>query len=186
MAAPPVTFAPRNGPAPTTCILWTAAAEAPAALTDLLAQRGFALEAASDRFGAMAAACCASSTGRRPVVILDQPERLKGAAELIATLQGRLPQAVIWTFDPARKPQLSSVEAPSAADGSNRPANGTVQPQIPLRLVGEPQPARAVGIESRDASEAWGESEPADRRSMLSAEELEMLLADEPDERGKR
>ena len=151
------------------CVLWTAAPAPPPALTDLLAQRGFHLEPAGDRFSAMAGACAAAKAGQRPVLILDQPDRLKGSAALIEAVRGRLPDAVIWTYDPSRKPQLRGLDGPpSATGGSNRPPNGTVQAQIPLRLVGEPGAAGEA-------------AEHGDRRSVLSAEELEMLLADEPE-----
>lgn len=191
MAAPPATFTSDGRPAsasPTACILWTAGTEPPATLTDLLAGRGFRLEAATDRFSAMAAACCAAAAGQRVVVILDEPEHLNGRDELIEAVHGRLPAAVIWTFSLRRKPQLASLDvSPQRAAGSNRPPNGAVP--VPLRLVGEPTdpaaPAAPAAIDPADVDTRF-EDEPDGRTAILSSEELEMLLADEPERGPKR
>lgn len=172
MAGPPAEIPPQR-PAQdsaTTCILWTTAAAAPASLTALLAPRGWPLEVAHDRFSAMAAAACATRAGRRPVLILDEPPGLPGRQELLEALRGRLPDVVIWTFEAARRPQLAG---PDAAATSNRPPNGTLQQQVPLRLVDEPADAMN------------GTEGAADRADLLSPEELDMLLGDEP-ERGRR
>lgn len=173
---------------PTTCILWTGAQEPPRALTALLSQRGFRLQTASDRFDAMAAACSAAAAGQRAVLILDGPDRLRGATDLIEAVRGRLPGTVIGTFDERRKPQLDSLDETLA----NKFANGALSKEapggVPLRLVGEPPAAHAdnaranpqAGPEPGDAFA--GESEP-DRHAILSNEELEMLLSDEHDHR---
>lgn len=189
MAATPATFASdgRPGAATTACILWTAAPRPPATLTGLLAERGFALQAASDRFSAMAAACCAAAAGQRVVVILDEPEHLKGSGELVEAIRGRLSAAVIWTFDVRRKPQLNSLDPGADRPAStNRPANGTVP--APLRLVGEPAPRLEPATDDAidDAAEAGPEADSNGRAAILSSEELEMLLADEPEQRGSK
>jgi len=184
MAGPPAESPSQCLPAPdagTICIIWTAAAKPPAALGAPLARRGFALEVAHDRFSAMAAACCAARDGRRPILILDEPSRLKGREEVVEALRGRTPDAVIWTFEAARRPQIAGLD-PDRLRATNPPPNGTLQHvQAPLRLVGEPDGATRPEGPVNDASEG-----DPDRSGLLSPEELEMLLADDPEERGTR
>lgn len=174
--------------AQTTCILWTSAQKPPHLLAGLLGQRGFRLVEASDRFDAMASACSTATSGARTVLILDQVDQLHGANELIEALRGRLPEVVIWTFDEHRRPQLASLDGAMP----NKPANGALLKEstagAPLRLVGEP-PVQGVPGAGADPGgrpapeEAFDEDTAPERDSVLSSEELEMLLSDEHDQR---
>ncbi len=166
MAAPRADSIPSGG---TTCILWTGpSGQTPGPLAEIVARQQLPLEVATDRFGAIAAACLAARSGR-VVIILDEPARLEGRQELLAAIDAYLPEARLWAYDPAREPPLGALlpdRPPNRSPGEPVQREGQRAEGLPLRLVG----AGATGAPPAD-------EEPP--RANLSAEELEMLLQDD-------
>ena len=176
MPADPGASTPSDG---TICVLWTAPApdapppEPPRQLADLLAQRGFTIQIAAGPHLAMARACRAAAAGTgRTIVILDRPNQLPRLQEVIQALQGYAPDVHIWAYDPARRPNLAAFAPEPGPNEAGAPAvpTGSRAAPAPLRLVGDgPGPREPDG-------EREAETEP---HSVLSPEELEMLLAEE-------
>ncbi|MFG0283300.1 MAG: hypothetical protein ACF8R7_02665 [Phycisphaerales bacterium JB039] len=182
MPADPGASTPSDG---TICVLWTAPppqtahrtphqapdppAQPPQQLSDLLAQRGFAVQIATGPHLAMARACRAAASNARTILILDRPQRLPRAQELIQALQAYAPGVLVWAYDPANRPNLAALAPETAPNQTDpTPVQRSRAAPAPLRLVGN-GPA---------AAEPDNQQLPTPH-SVLSPEELEMLLAEE-------
>lgn len=173
-----------QGGAKINAVVWRSAGSAvPADLIAALSRQGIAWEDAIGRFDALSRVLArrADGPGGR-VLLLVEPRDLGHADEVLTALERFDPATKCWAFRVGKSPQLSPYAPPA------RPA----EPQVvvrpgptpraghQLKLAGEgaatgPGPAEP---DSPGAQEPEGRREPDSPRSLLTPEELEMLLAD--------
>lgn len=201
------TESPRSGaPAPAGCVLLSPPHDdAPAALRGAFEKRGLAPIETRTRFEAMGAMLCAAeragvltghAAGRGVVLVIVEPASHDGAGveELLASVEKYLPRAVVRAYEAGAEPALRPIERPTpepevvvrseaARDAESHLRNGAARPEPTLRLHRDEDGAHA-GDEPEDTDpDAPGEV----AESLLSAEELNMLLAeDEAGEEGGR
>ena len=159
-------------------------AETPPELAQALIGRGIGWDEATGPYDAFARLLTSRDRAPARVLLVVEPERLAGLAEIAAALERFDPQVGCWAYGETRSPRL----APFAP--SPKPAEPEIVVRVPpkpsngssLRLVGEQASAPEPAGESAGASpteQPEEAAEPQSPRSVLTPEELEMLLADD-------
>jgi len=158
----------------------------PPELAAALSGRGIGWEEARGPFDAFARLLAARDPAIARVLLLVEPDGLAGMPEVMQGLERFDPVAGCWAYRAGITPRL----APFAPPPMPREPEIVVR-QVPkpshgmnLRLVGDggPPPAPPAPIEQMSAEEVVEEDpEPQTPRSVLTPEELEMLLADDRD-----
>jgi len=159
-----------------------------------------AVRASGDRCHAMAQLCQAARRGGPVVLLLDRLAHEAAAQALAASAHRYVPGLTVWMYDPRSKPQLRAYVEPVREDESDviesvrtapavkgpRPA-ATFRGSPKLRLTDDPpiEPKGRLATEGTvelgvDSSENEPSDGPAALSSLLTDEELAMLLADEP------
>ncbi len=155
-------------------VVWRSG-EAPRDLVAALAQQGITWEEAGGPFDALARVLAARRESQRArVLLLVEPQALDGAEEIRRAIDRFDPGAGCWSYESGRTPRLSPLAPPA------RP----VEPEI----VVKPRPAdrqalRLTGEVAEPVARPapTPEEEPRSPGSVLTPEELAMLLADDPD-----
>jgi hypothetical protein len=193
------TESPRSGaPAPAGCVMLSPPhAVAPAALRGAFEKRGLTTIEARTRFEAMGAMLRAAeragvltgqAAGRGVVLVVVEPASHDdvGVDELLASVEKYLPRAVVRAYEAGAEPALRPIDRPSpepevvvrreaARAAESHLRNGTARPEPTLRLHRDEDaalPAEAHANADPDALDEVAEN-------LLSAEELDMLLADD-------
>lgn len=164
------------------CILWHAPrANVPEALLTALDRRGVGFVARSNPFGACAEACALArdkSPHEKVVLLLVEPGTLPRVAEVADTLHEYAPDVVLWSFEAAATPQLRAYVASEPRIPEPTPPSPLPPPQV---QIPNGLRERLGQISPRPNATPAPEVEPLGR-SLLSQEELAMLLSDEPRE----
>lgn len=164
----------------------------PTALADALQRQGIEPETAGGPFDALSRLLVARRGGARGrVLVLVEPAAL-GDHDSVRRAVARFdPEARCWAYEASASPRLSPMLPPSdpvpevvvrPTEHNDRSLQGQRASRPPvLKLTGE----GPVGSKppEHDADREEGASESP--RSMLTAEELEMLLADDQQDRGR-
>lgn len=162
-----------------------------------LEHHGLAVTLVDDAYAALARVVRAHREGAESggiVLVPCFPDRLKGVAAVIESASRHAPRAVCWWFDTAGGEQIRAVSSEDIARwaGTPRPP-APVEPKIvvparspsgpKLRLAGDgpdAPPARTA-----EPEEPAGEAPAAGPTSILSADELAMLLGEDLNGRGR-
>lgn len=182
--------------APSGCVLLSApGAPAPDALRAAFAKRGLTPIDAADRFGAFSAMLRAAEAagvltghgaGRGVVLVIVEPGRhAPGVMDgLLASVEKYLPRAAVRAFEAGAAPALHAIERPAPApevvvrgdavrEAESHLRNGAARPEPTLRLHRDDDaPSEAPSSPNDDTPDDVAES-------LLSPEELNMLLADD-------
>lgn len=182
------------------CVVWRPEGrQIPPDLVTALTRRGLAMREVSDRYRALAAWIAAEAeAGDRGfgVLILVEPSGLEGVGGLVRAGDRFLHRRAVWVYDAPegeakfrlRAVRSAEVEAWLESEAGVREQAEPVpqRPQVwgpKLRLTGEGdgvvQPARASSDHDEDG-------EGPNDEGVLSEEELEMLLAEDPPQRPAR
>ncbi|HZW08803.1 MAG TPA: hypothetical protein VFF69_02785 [Phycisphaerales bacterium] len=161
-------------------VVWRAGS-VPSDLAGALQRQEIAWEEAVGPFDALSrvlARRAASAQAR--VLLLVEPESLAGAPEVRGAIERFDPATVCWGYSTAQSPRLSPLAPVRSRAEPEVVVHGRTagRPAPDLRLAGEGGTAgqgRDVSGQ-RDGREDGGEVPP---RSLLTAEELSMLLADD-------
>lgn len=187
------------------CVVWRPEGrQIPPDLVTALSRRGLTMREVGDRYRALGAWIAAEAeAGDRGfgVLILVEPESLCGVGGLVRAGDRFLQRRAVWVYDAPEgesKFRLRAVRSAEVEAWVEREAGATVGE---VREV-EPTPvvsARGWGPKLRLTGEGDGVVQPAPASSdhsedgeapndagLLSEEELEMLLADEPPQRPAR
>ncbi|TVS03178.1 MAG: hypothetical protein EA423_08680 [Phycisphaerales bacterium] len=185
------------------CVVWRPEGrQVPPDLVTALSRRGLAMREVDNRYRALASWIAAEAeAGERGfgVLILVEPEALQGVGGLVRAGDRFLMRRAVWVYDAPegetkfRLRAVRSVEVEAWVEQEAGPVSEEVReatPVVPsptwgpkLRLAGEgdgvvqPAPASSDHSEDEDATNDAG---------VLSEEELEMLLAEEPPQRPAR
>jgi hypothetical protein len=159
----------RAGPC---CVLWTPAGhEPPRELLASMERRGLSWVAAQDGYSAMAEILLRKRTdngGRSVVLVLVHPTKLD-LSGIVVDAVGRFAGPVaVWRYDPEAHPVLAAAQRHELATVFVR--TESIEPR-PIRKP-EPKPQAPIPMEEEDEPTAT---------SLLSDEELSMLLADKPE-----
>lgn len=148
-----------GGGADARVILWSrAGSEPPVDLVASLERRGLRIEWAHDAFGALARLCVAHGRGGgsvRPVaLVMNDPGRLDGAAELVEQARTRAPRAIVWVWDPEGSVALRpwrETDGNVAARAPEPEPGAHPQPEIVVKP--RPEPVRGGAPELRLAGD---------------------------------
>lgn len=157
---------------PVRAVLWTLdRPDPPAELASALSRQGIAWTRATGPFDAFARVLEAQG-GEARVLLLVEPESLPDWVEVLGALERFVPEVGCWGYRSSGVPRLAKLDRPrTRPEVVVRPARARSGPPA-LRLTDAPAPP--------ERSEGDGSNLPA--RSLLTPEELEMLLADKPPE----
>lgn len=169
----------------------------PPELLRTLDSRGVAAQACTDPFTALSELLIARRTpGLGLVILLIEPEQLDQVDRLSRALLRYAPWATCWVYREQDQPHLQSIDPAELGitgpqpNGLMPPAGDHVRTAPHLRLTGDgpaddahsranlPHDAR----EELDGDEADGSPDAEGPASLLTEEELRMLLADDADE----
>ena len=198
------------GPRRARCVVWHAPRViVPEALLSALDRRGIGIVARSNAFGACAevlALARESAGGERVVLLMVEPAGLTRIREVTDTVAEYAPGVALWSFESQANPQLSAyvvedgeevTDATVGSNGHHTPearAPATFEMGTAPTLGGEKPKVHVIpGLRERlehpkghngVPSEATGDevTRQSGTRSLLSQEELSMLLSDEPRE----
>ncbi|MBX3358129.1 MAG: hypothetical protein KF745_06850 [Phycisphaeraceae bacterium] len=171
-------ISPGSSPSAQCVLLRQQEAPAPADLMQSLEKRRVEIALVGDAFEAMArvatidhAATTAPAPSGGRFLIIVSPATVADAADLVVAAEKYAPAWECWMYDAAANPRLrrivkADVEAWSTPGGASGQAGGAAPPGPMLRLASE-EPAPPPAPSSRPGS-------------LLSAEELEMLLSEAP------
>ncbi|MCE7970574.1 MAG: hypothetical protein DYG93_02740 [Leptolyngbya sp. PLA2] len=171
---------PRSSPP---CVLWHAPrVRPPAALLEALRRRGIEPTAEIGPYAAFARLLRMSkSAGHpRPVLVLVEPDSLPDWDRVVAAAVRFVPAAVCWAFRAGNPDSLTVVESPrpkpvTFVHPAPAPASGA-----PLRLSGTLAGASAATPGANGQKSSPEPDSMPNARTLLTEEELAMLLADEP------
>ncbi len=169
-------------------VLWhSAGSQTPAELVAALNKQGITWEEAIGPYDALARLLAQQDTGYQGLVLLlIEPPQLSNADEVRAAIERFNPATGCWAYRSSETPHLAPLAPPAKPIEPEivvRPA-ARPQPKQQLKLAGNgthpqtPQesPRNTPDIEGHSDPES--PSEPESARSLLTPEELEMLLAD--------
>ncbi len=161
---------PKIGPC---CVLWTPAGqEPPRELLASLERRGLAWVAAQDGYSAMAEILLRQKVGngtKSAVLVLVHPTKLDLSGMVVDALGRFAGPVAVWRYDPEAHPVLAAAQRHELATVFVR--TESIEPR-PIRTP-EPKPQASLPKEEED-------DEPT-ATSLLSDEELSMLLAERPE-----
>jgi hypothetical protein len=183
-------------------IVWRAPhTTVPQALTEALARQGISSEEATgpyEAFSRLVASRAVPHAGR--VLLLVEPEGLPEQDSVRRAVERYDASARCWAFGEAQSPKLGPLppaqRAPEAAESHPEPPRPVVRPLGDRVARREPPRLRLRGTEAANAEpvksgessghgdEQIGSDAAHSPRSLLTTEELEMLLADDPPGKG--
>lgn len=182
--------------------------EPPVRLCRALGNKNIQIRTCTDQFTALSMLCRAVKEGSASlnILLLVEPERLPGAAELVELAGVYAPKSVCWIYTESPHEQVrevraedlaewranaNSTTAPTTATGGGAASPSQAEPK--LRIVNDPG-----GVDRATVADSSGSGDPpgeAGRRDLgaeaeepgpvLTDEELSMLLADEHGEHGQ-
>lgn len=168
-------------------VLWRAeSSPMPPDLVTALARQGVRWEEATgalDAFSSVLAARRSSPDSR--VLLLVEPLSLAGADEVRGALDRFDPAARCWSFSEAAKPRLSPLgPLPRVAEPEvvvRKPAASVGGPALRLAGLGDGRKTEHMPTLQNGAEDGGGDppEEARPPRSLLTPEELDMLLADD-------
>ncbi|UYV12850.1 MAG: hypothetical protein NCW75_00850 [Phycisphaera sp.] len=154
------------------CVLWTPAGqEPPRELLASLERRGLAWVAAQDGYSAMAEILLrqrASNGTKSAVLVLVHPTKLDLSGIVVDALGRFAGPVAVWRYDPEAHPVLAAAQRHELATVFVRTESI------------EPRPVRAPEPKPKPPSPKEEEDEPT-ASSLLSDDELSMLLAERPE-----
>lgn len=163
--------APKHGPC---CVLWTpAGTEPPRELLASLERRSLAWVVAQDGYSAMAEVLLRQKAGngaKSAVLVLVHPTKLDLSGMVVDALGRFAGPVAVWRYDPEAHPVLAAAQRHELATVFVR--TESVEPR-PIRT---PKPKAQAPL----PKEEEGDDEPT-ATSLLSDEELSMLLAERPE-----
>jgi len=174
-----------QGAARVRAVVWRAPdSPTPADLIAALARQGILWEEAVGPFDALArlVASRARDPGGRALLLVE-PTGLSGVDEVRRAVERFDPATACWGYRVGESPRLARLAPfvePKEPQVVVRPRSATPVPK--LRLAGEPSPSptQAQTPVSNHAEDGAAEPpDPQSPRSILTPEELEMLLADD-------
>lgn len=152
----------------------------PAALADALSRQGITFEAACGPFDALSRVFHARARGDEArVLLLVEPETLPDQEAVRVALDRYDPQARCWAYRERGSPKLGPLPVPPPPSEPEIVVRQQPRPKPQLRLTDDPPPREAAtdALSDDDGPEAQAPSDSP--RSILTPEELEMLLADD-------
>lgn len=169
-------------PAPIHAVVWRAVGtETPADLIAALAKQGIDWEEAVGPFDAFARLAAGRARGSRALLLVE-PTALAGTEEVRRAIERFDPGVACWGYRRGESPRLARL-APVV---SPREPEIVVRPRLDggpkLRLAGEGAAERSehpTAVDSERGGPPEETPEPESPRSILTPEELEMLLADD-------
>ena len=168
--------------APIHAVVWRAVgAETPADLIAALARQGIDWEEAVGPFDAFARLAAGRRRGSRALLLVE-PTALTGSEEVRRAIERFDPGVACWGYQRGQSPRLARLapfSKPKEPEIVVRPRPGGA---TKLRLAGEGAPKRSENpteIDSERGGHPEEAPEPESPRSILTPEELEMLLADD-------
>ncbi len=185
-----------HGGAKIHAVVWRSAGnEIPADLAGALARQQITWEEAIGPYDALARLLANRDAGHRGLVfLLAEPDQLRETDEVRAAIERFNPAIVSWVYRSKQRPHLapfaqsSKAAAPAEPEIVVRPTT-TTRPKPQLKIAGNGNRADAKHEKPRDStpgrpdpeasSEPERPTEPESPRSLLTPEELEMLLADD-------
>ncbi|MCL4741442.1 MAG: hypothetical protein KJZ54_04490 [Phycisphaerales bacterium] len=164
------------------CVLWHAPrARPPGALLDALRRRGIEPTAEVGPYAALARLLRLSRAARevRPVLVLVEPDSLPEWEPVVAAAARYAPASVCWAFRGGNPDSLSVVDAPRPRAVTPIDPGPARRPVAPLRLSGS-GPVRADAPPAANGEESASDPDSMpNARTLLTEEELAMLLADD-------
>ena len=172
-------------------VLWQRAGEStPEPLMHALEKQGISFVRATNQYDAFSRLLSWKEHGER-VLLLVEPEGLAGSLEVRRSLLRYDPQAGCWAYRAAGSPRLMPLpppgrEIPADPEIVVKPGRG-VRSKPELRLAGQSEQAGQTHADPDDPGEMPAKrssaptadaSEPQSSHSILTAEELAMLLTD--------
>lgn len=189
-----------HGGAKVHAVVWRSAGnETPADLASALARQDIAWEEAVGPFDALARLLANRDAGHRGLVLLlVEPAQLRETDEVRAAIERFNPAIVSWVYRSKQSPHLAPLAQSSKATVPTEPEI-VVRPSAPsrpetrskpnLKLAGNGNKAGTKHEKHRDStpgrpdletpSEPERPTDPESPRSVLTPEELEMLLTDD-------
>ncbi|MFI4917142.1 MAG: hypothetical protein ACIAS6_11630 [Phycisphaerales bacterium JB060] len=157
-------------------MLWTpAGTPPPRELLASLERRGLAWVGVQDGYSAMTEILLRRQAGpKSAVLVLVHPTKLDLSGLVVDALGRYAGQVAVWRFDPAAQPVLAAAQRHELATVFVR--TETVEPRPARSPV--PVPPQPPSKAAQSVSEE--EDEEPTASSLLSEEELSMLLADRP------
>lgn len=160
------------------CVLWVPAGQtAPKELIASLERRRLRWTVAQDGYAAMAEMLLRLGEGgpKAAVLVLVNPTKLDLSGLIVDALVRYAGPVALWRYDPAAQPVLAAAQRHELATVFVR--TESIEP----RPIGRPKPPTAPtpAVEPTRKSEAQEQDEPT-TASLLSDEELSMLLDDRP------
>lgn len=164
---------PEHTPTPIRCVLLCLAPRTPADLDESMRKRNLAPTRCASAFMALAELCAE----RVPVaLIVVEPDTIPGVGDLVDAATRYAPYATLWRYDASSPQRLRAFEIPSVRASAPAPAPSVARATPRLRLAAIDDAPPATSGASGGASAAPSRP-PA---SLLSEDELSMLLSDDP------
>ncbi len=199
-----------SAPTAAECVLWhRRGVQPPVRLVEALHRRSIRVERATDRFLAFSALLLmARRAPDSPVVLLlVDPQSLRGAAAVVRAVERFVPRAPIWVYDESSDPHLRAVRPEdvaqwAAAPEARGPRGVEAPPEVVVRPVTPPSRPAVVAPRADEPAPASpttpgvgpagglaaGAGTPMDAEtgggvsdpwSVLTEEELSMLLSED-------
>ncbi|MEQ8317681.1 MAG: hypothetical protein RIE77_02685 [Phycisphaerales bacterium] len=174
----------RHAAASTTCcVLWTpAGTDPPAELLASLERRSLSWVGVQDGYSAMAEILMRRRSGESPksaVLVLVHPTKLDLSGLVVDALGRFAGPVAVWRFDPDAQPVLAAAERHELATVFVRTQEG--EPRRADQSQDRPPPSSpAASSDEGERRQVEPEDEEPTASSLLSDEELSMLLADRP------
>ena len=165
------------------CVLWVPAGqEPPRELIASLERRGLRWTVAQDGYEAIADMLLriGKAGPQSAVLVLVHPTQLDLSGLVVDSLERYGGPVAVWRFDPSTQPVLGKAQRPELATVFTRTERVSVRPRPrpqPAAQTAPPRPMPATPINPTGGGEADEEPTAA---SLLSDEELSMLLAEKP------
>ncbi|MCW5777570.1 MAG: hypothetical protein KIS87_14130 [Phycisphaeraceae bacterium] len=173
-----------EGPRPSLpCVLWHAPrVRPPASLLVALRRRGIEPRAEIGPYAAFAHLLRMSKAARHPspVLVLVEPELLPEWDRVLSAIVRFAPTSVCWAFRTGNPDSLTVVEAPKPTPVTFVDAPSVRRASVPLRLSGTPMSSPEADRQANGQKSSPDPESMPNARTLLTEEELAMLLTDEP------